>query len=140
MSKYAMLPYRNTNNMMRFFDDFDRGFFAPLSACASFSTDISDEGDHYLLEAELPGFDKGDINVSVEGDQLVIHAAHEQETEDKKKNYLHRERSFGSYTRRFDINGIDVAAISAKYDNGVLALTLPKQPEKQPEGRKISVT
>ncbi len=139
MSKYAMLPYRRPNDMMHMFDAFDRDLFEPLGACGTFSTDILDEGDHYLLQSELPGFQKEDISVDVEGDQLVIRAAHEQEKEDKRKNFLHRERTFGTYTRRFDISGIDVERISAKYENGLLSLTLPKQEEKQPAGKKICV-
>ena len=140
MSKYALLPYRRDNGMMNLFDEFDRSFFAPFTACTgAFSTDILDEGDHYLMNAELPGFNKEDIGVDIEGDQLVIRASHEQEKEDKKKNFVHRERRFGTYTRRFDISGIDTERIGAKYENGVLSLTLPKVVEKAPEGKKIAI-
>lgn len=140
MSKYAMLPYRRPNEMDRFFNDFDKGFFAPFQSFATgFSTDITDEGDHYLLEAELPGFEKGDINIDIEGDQLVIRANREEEKEENKKNYIHRERTYGTYTRRFDIAGIDTDKIEAKYEKGVLALTLPKEEKKAPEGKKITI-
>jgi HSP20 family protein len=140
MSKYALLPYRRTNDMDRIFNDFDRDFFSPLPAFASgFSTDILDEGDHYLLEAELPGFQKEDISVDIEGDQLVIRASREQEQEDNKKNFLHRERSYGTYTRRFDIAGVETDKISAKYEDGVLKLLLPKEEKKAPEGKKIQI-
>ena len=140
MSKYGMLPYRRSNDLDVFFSNFDRNMFQPFSSFASaFSTDIVDEGDHYLLSAELPGFAKSDINVDIEGDQLVIRATREEKDEESKKKFIHRERSYGTYTRRFDINGIDTAAISAKYEDGVLHLTLPKQ-EKKPEiGTKINI-
>ena len=53
MSKYALLPYRRPSEVANFFNEFDRNFFAPFQSFASaFSTDIIDEGDHYLLEAE----------------------------------------------------------------------------------------
>lgn len=140
MSKYAMLPYRRPSEMANLFNDFDRDFFAPFPSFASgFSTDITDEGDHYLLSAELPGFSRDDISVDVEGDQMVIRASHEEEKEENKKKYVHRERTYGTYTRRFDINGIDVEHISAKYDDGVLQLTLPKQEKKAPEGKRIAI-
>ena len=139
MSKYALLPYKRTNDL-DLFDAWDRAFMTPFSSFASaFSTDIIDKGDHYLLEAELPGFEKKDINIDVEGDQLVINASHETKSEEEKKNYVHRERRYGTYTRRFDINGIDVEKIGAAYENGVLKLTLPKQEEKKPEGKRITV-
>ena len=140
MSKYALLPYRRPNEISRFFNDIDRDFFAPFSSYTSaFSTDITDEGDHYLLTAELPGFEKSDIAIDVEGDQLVIRATHEQEKEETQKKFVHRERTCGTYTRRFDINGIDTEHIGAKYENGLLHLTLPKEVEKAPEGKKIAI-
>ena len=140
MSKYALLPYRRPSEMARFFHDFDRDLFAPFQNFASaFSTDITDEGDHYLLSADLPGFAREDINVDIEGDQLVIRASREEEKEETQKKYVHRERSCGTYTRRFDLNGIDTDAISAAYVDGVLKLTLPKREEKSPEGKKIVI-
>ncbi len=140
MSKYAMLPYRRPNELSQLFNDFDRSFFTPFpSFSAAFNTDITDEGDHYLMAAELPGFGKDDISIDVEGDQLVIRASREQEKEEDKKKYIHRERTYGTYTRRFDISGIDTEHIGAKYNNGVLELTLPKVVEKAPEGKKITI-
>ncbi|MEG2215838.1 MAG: Hsp20/alpha crystallin family protein [Clostridia bacterium] len=140
MSKYALLPYHRPNEMMNFWSDLDHDFFAPFNTCASvFQTDISDEGDHYLMSAELPGFNKEDIGIEMEGDQLVIRASHEEQKEDEKKHYVHRERSIGTYTRRFNVSGIDVEHINAQYENGVLNLTLPKEEKKAPEGRKISI-
>lgn len=140
MSKYALLPYRKPNYLDPI-DAWERAFFAPFGTnyATAFSTDVIDKGDHYLLEAELPGFDKSDIDIGIEGDQLVIKASHEAKTEEESKGYIHRERRSGSYTRRFDIGGIDVEAIQAAYENGVLKLTLPKQEEKKPDSKKIVI-
>ena len=137
MSKYALLPYRR--NDVDLFDEMERSLFSFPSFAQAFKTDILDEGDHYLLEAEMPGFEKDDIGLSVEGDQLVIRASHDQEKEEKKKNFVHRERTSGTYVRRFDIAGIDVERIGAEYKNGVLRLTLPKMEKKQDAGRKIEI-
>ena len=139
MSRYTLMPYHR-NEMDRFINNFTRDVLSPMQTFASaFNTDIIEEGDHYLLEAELPGFDKKDISVDVEGDQLVIRAAREESTEEEEKNYVHRERHYGTYTRRFDIVGIDVEKIGAKYEDGILKLTLPKQEPQEPEGKKISI-
>ena len=139
MGKYALLPYRR--NDLDLFNEMERDLFSfPFPSFASaFKTDILDEGDHYLLQAEVPGFEKEDITLSVEGDQLVIRASREQEKEEGKKRYVHRERTLGTYVRRFDIVGIDVDRIGAEYRNGVLNLTLPKKEKKQDTGRKIEI-
>ena len=94
---------------------------------SNFQTDVTDEGDHYLLQAELPGFKKEEIHVNVDGDYLTIKAEHKEETESKeKKNYIRRERRFGTYTRSFQISDVDIAHIQASYKDGVLELKLPK--------------
>lgn len=141
MSQYSLLPYRRANEGIRFFNDFDRDFFAPFfGTAAAFRTDITDSGDAYLLESELPGFNKEEIKVSVEGDRLIIRAEHEEKSEEKDaRRYVHRERTYGTFTRSFDIDGIDVENIGAKYENGVLTLTLPKEKEKTPAGRTIAI-
>ena len=64
---------------------------------------------------------------------------HEQNEEETKKNYVRRERHYGSYSRSFDISGIDADGISAKYENGILELSLPKAQPKIPEGKKVSI-
>ena len=154
---FDMRPYRNNNdrrnnlsayNPFREMDAFERNFFNdPFgswfdhSALASFKTDIKDNGDSYTLEADLPGFDKKDIHRDVNGDTLTIHAERkaEQEEKDDKNNYVRCERSFGSYSRSFDVSGIDCANIKAAYKDGVLTLTLPKQKKEEPTGRRLEI-
>ena len=96
---------------------------------SEFKTDIQDKGDSYLLEADLPGFKKEDIHVDVDGDTMTIRAERhsEHEDQDKKGNYVRCERSYGSYQRAFDISGVEVADISAQYNDGVLKLNMPKK-------------
>lgn len=142
---FGMRPYRNNNdrrnnlsayNPFREMDAFERNFFNdPFgswfdhSALASFKTDIKDNGDSYTLEADLPGFDKKDIHLDVNGDTLTIHAERkaEQEEKDDKNNYVRCERSFGSYSRQFDLSSVDADHMKATYDNGVLKLEMPKK-------------
>ena len=136
--------YLDNYNPFREMEEFEKnafgGFFGNQDL-AAFKTDLTDEGDHFLLEADLPGFDKKDINLEIQGDQLIIHAERHSKAEDKdQQNKLIRmERSYGSYSRQFDITGIDADHITAKYDNGVLMLQLPKQQSAQPEARRLQI-
>ena len=77
----------------------------------------------------------------MKGDVLTINAERhsEHEDEDKKKNYIRCERSYGSYTRSFDISGIDSDGISAKYENGVLTVKMPKKTPAVPESRRLEI-
>ena len=139
-----MIPYTNRSNasLMDLFDEFERSVFGDNGRRTPvFSTDIKDEGDHYRMEAERPGFNKEDIDLDVKDGMLTISAHHEETVENKDDagKYICRERRNGSYSRSFDITGIQEDAIGASYENGVLKLTLPKLAEIQPQSRKIAI-
>lgn len=140
---FGMLPFeRNNDNVFDTFDNFTRDFFRSSNASLpAFRTDIRDDGDKFLLEAELPGFDKEDISLDVKDGILTITAQHKQDGEhkDAQSGYIRRERRFGSFSRSFDIAGIDESAISAAYRNGILELRLPKAVPVVPEARRISI-
>lgn len=133
-------PFRDTEEMERrffgpHFDDFFRS-----ADLAEFKTDVTDEGDRYLLEADLPGFNKEDIHLDLDGDTLTIRAERHSSAEKKEKERLVRvERSYGSYSRCFDLSGIRAEEITARYDNGVLQLTLPKKESAVPAARRIEI-
>ena len=129
-------------------EEFEKAFFgAPFGrvfdtpAFAQFRTDVTDEGDHYLLEADLPGFEKKDITLDIRDDTLIVRAERKSKVEekDKKDKVIRMERSYGSYQRSFDISGVDADKIKAKYVDGVLRLTLPKQEKRLPEGRRLEI-
>ena len=117
---YSMIPFGRMNQSWNdFFDEFERSMFpASRGQVPAFRTDIRDEGDHYLLEAD-----------------------HDQSAErkDDAGKYVCRERRVGSYARSFDVSGIREEGISASYENGVLKLTLPKAGEPEPQSRKIAI-
>lgn len=143
---FELVPYGRKRNLTFYnpfdeIDDMQRRFFGAETAIRDFKTDIRDEGDNYLLEAELPGFKKEDIAVNIEGETLTISAerADQNDEKDKKGNYVKRERCYGSFSRSFDMTGIRTADISAAYENGVLKLTLPKQQETLPASRKLEI-
>ncbi|MBQ6467226.1 MAG: Hsp20/alpha crystallin family protein [Clostridia bacterium] len=129
------------------FEDLERGFFGyPFGFVndkpfGGLKTDITDEGDHYLLEADLPGFDKKDINIDINGDTLTVSAQRRSrhEEKDEKDKIIRSERSYGSYTRQFDISEVNAEAIKAKYENGVLQLELPKKENALPKARRLEI-
>ena len=134
-----LVPYSRKNhsvyNPFQDFDDLEKAFFSDRSL-GELKTDIKDLG-----EADLPGFKKEDIHVDVKDNTLSITAERHSEFEqkDKKNSYLRCERSFGSYSRSFDVSGIDCANIKAAYKDGVLTLTLPKQKKEEPTGRRLEI-
>lgn len=142
---FELVPYTRKRNVTFYnpfdeLDDMQRRFFGE-TAVRDFKTDIRDEGEHYLLEADLPGFRKEDIGVNIEGETLTIRAERSESTDEKdnKGNYIKRERCYGSFSRSFDMTGIRTEDISAAYENGVLKLTLPKKQETLPTSRKLEI-
>lgn len=140
---YSMIPFgQSSRQLSSLFDDFERSFFpAERGRFPAFRTDIKDEGDHFLLEAELPGFKKEDIDLQIQDGVLTISAHHDETVENKEDEgkYVCRERRYGSFQRSFDVTGIKEDAIGAAYEDGVLKLTLPKVGEEQPQSRKIAI-
>lgn len=144
---FNLTPYeRKINNInlwnpFRELDEIEKNFFGNGNANVAFKTDIKDEGDHYLLEADLPGFKKDNVNIDIDDGYLTITATRNSEYEDKDKkgNYVRCERSYGSYTRSFSLDGIDSENISAELVDGVLKLTLPKQVKETPKTRRLEI-
>lgn len=143
MSIFSLVPYRNNSGMSNYFDEMekmmDSAFRPVFGGLGNFRTDITDKGDHYLLEAELPGFKKEDIHLNTEGDLLTILAKREEKKEEKDKQYLRRERSFSSYERSFDVSEVKTEEIAANYNNGVLEMTLPKKTPATPISKRIEI-
>ena len=129
----AMDPFRE-------FDELERSFFGnQRNLISAFRTDVVDTGDAFKLEAELPGFDKEDIQIDIENDCLTISAERKAENKSEKDNYVKRERFYGSFTRCFDLSGINVDGIEATYENGILTLTMPKKAAEIPASRKLEI-
>ena len=141
-----LVPYARKNhtvsnfNPFHDFDELERAFFSD-NALSEFKTDIQEDGDNFVLEADLPGFKKEDIHLNLDGDTLTIQAERHSEHEDtdKKGKYVCCERSYGSYSRSFDVSGIQADGISASYEGGVLELKMPKKEAQVPASRQISI-
>ncbi len=102
------------------------------------AVDIKEEADRYVVHADLPGVKPEDIDVDLHNGVLTIKGHRETEAKEEKENYKRIERIYGSFYRRFALpESVDEEKIEAKYDNGVLTITIPKKPQHQP--KKISV-
>ena len=124
------------------FDDLLRGFFvrpvsfdgAPGQAnVGQFRVDVSETEQAYTVRAEIPGVKKDDINISIDGDQVAISAEVKNEKEAKDgERVLRTERYYGKVYRAFALGQpVDESAAAAKYQDGILELTLPKKAATQ---------
>lgn len=142
---FELMPFgRENRNLWNYFDDMEKSFFNSFqNGLSRVRTDVLDKGDRYVLEAELPGFDKKDIHIGVQNNCLTIQAQHSEKQEQKDEEngrYICRERSYGSYSRSFDLSGIKEDEIKASYDNGILTVTMPKDMQKEKtNGRRIDI-
>lgn len=120
------------------FDDFFRdmapGFYIkplhgdPLPGPGQIKMDVKENGNAYTLSAEIPGVRKEDIHVTIEGGMVMVRAEVKQEDSHKDDKQLRNERYYGSVSRGLQLpQDVDSSQAKAKYDNGVLTLTLPKK-------------
>lgn len=140
---FELMPfgYRRVSayNPFRDFEEMSRSFWDNNNVSA-FRTDITEKDGQYILEADLPGFRKEDISVDIDKDCLTITAEHKsEEKEENADSYIRRERFYGSYTRSFNVKGIDTEAITAAYNDGVLTLTMPKKEPEVPAARRLEI-
>lgn len=99
--------------------------------------DLHRDGDHYILNADLPGIDPGSVDVDVDGQLLTIRAERTPRSEESVK-WLAHERPSGSFLRQLNLgDGIDTGHISATYDNGVLSVMIPVSEKAKP--RKVEI-
>jgi HSP20 family molecular chaperone IbpA len=132
-----LLPSIFKNNFVDdFFDGFDDMFsfpsFARLPLSGWMTTNIQDLGDEYLLEIELPGYDKKDITASLDNGYLTISAGREETKveRNKKGRYIRRERYSGSCRRSFYVGDhLKEEDFKAAFENGVLKIKFPKDKE-----------
>jgi len=120
------------------FDDFFRdmapGFYVkplhgdPLPSPGQIKMDVKENGSSYTVSAEIPGVRKEDIHVTIEGGMVMVRAEVKQEDSHKDDKQLRNERYFGAVSRGIQLpQDVDQSQAKAKYDNGVLTLTLPKK-------------
>lgn len=142
MSPFDMLQDR----IDRIFDDFSTGFRMMPSVFGNGDLDLTPSLDLHetdkamFVDAELPGVDEKDIDISVADDMLTISGEKKSEFERKEGDRYRFERSFGRFSRSVTLPfKIDADKVEAKFDRGVLKLTIPKPAGAQQQMRKIAI-
>ena len=142
-----LVPYaRKNHNVSNFnpfhdFDELERAFFSD-NALGEFKTDIQEDGDNFVLEADLPGFKKDEISLDLRDGYLTISAEKglDKDEENKKGRILRQERYAGSCSRSFYVGDVKPEDIKAKYESGVLTVLVPKEDvHKSPVGTAIAI-
>lgn len=141
---FELMPYGfrrvSAFDPFRELEEMSRSFWNDTNITA-FRTDISEKDGNYVLEAELPGFKKEDISIDIDKECLTISAERKSESEEEgdDKNFVRRERYYGSYSRCFNVRGIDTEAITAAYNDGVLTVNMPKKTPEIPAARRLEI-
>jgi len=136
------LPARRHSVATRFTDLFDWldapwSPLLPFASAQTFRVEAYTEDGKYLIRAELPGVDPGkDVEVTVESGVLTIHAERREETKQDQRS----EFRYGSLTRSVSLpEGVDPEQITAKYDKGILEVSVPVPEQAKPAGRRIEI-
>jgi HSP20 family protein len=102
--------------------------------------DVVEHSDCFTIEAELPGVDKADLSVTFANGMLTIKREKKHKKEEKDESYYLAERTYGVFERTLRLpETIDYAKVEAKFDNGVLKVTVPKRPDAVEVDRKIEI-
>jgi HSP20 family protein len=100
--------------------------------------DLLETDEHFVLRADLPGLSEDDVKVELEDNILTVSGERRAESEDRQEGYHRVERAFGSFTRSLTLpRGVKSDEISARFDNGVLEVRIPKPEETKP--RRIAI-
>src|SRR5437868_2766614 len=101
---------------------------------------IVEKGDHYHLQVAAPGFDKADFNIKLDGETLTISAEKKEEVKSETDKVIRKEFSSKTFKRSFTLDDkINAADISAKYENGILHVGLPKKEEVKAVSKEINI-
>ncbi|MHB1314070.1 MAG: Hsp20/alpha crystallin family protein [Christensenellales bacterium] len=145
----GLVPFNTNQNtsLSTGFDDFynmlddffaDNWPFRRSLTADTFKVDVQENENEYIVEAELPGVKKEEVSVAMEDGKLRILVSREEKSEEKGKNYLHKERRFSSMARHIYLVDANSAGIKGKLEEGVLRIAVPKT-EKQDRSVKVDI-
>lgn len=135
------LQKRNNGDVFDVFEDFFKPMFYD-EQLDSMRTDIKETDDDYKLSIEMPGFKKDEIKVSLDKGYLTVSAEKaekEEEGKEKSAKYLRRECRVSCQRSYYVGDDVQVDSVKAKYDNGMLELTVPKAAPKKIETKSIAI-
>jgi len=137
-----MIP-RKRNEFDLFRDFFGDDDFFSKRESAIMKTDIKEKKDKYIIEMDLPGYEKENINLELKNGYLEVNAnTLKEENNEENERYVHKERFFGHCSRNFYVGEVvKEEDIQAEFKNGILMITIPKKDEKKelPEARRIEI-
>ncbi len=148
---FGLTPYNRKNNGISRRDDFwdfrnvfedffgDSMFPEVFSVNRSIRADVRETEKEYIVDAEIPGVRKEDIRLDLRDDVLTISVVHNEEINEEREGYIRKERKSGSFCRSFYVENVKNEAVTAKYDNGILTITLPKEVESNRKSHKIDI-
>ncbi len=119
--------------------DFGGGFDQLMTSDFSPQTEVFRRGNDLVVQADLPGMSKDDINVDIENDRIIIRGERQSENERSEEGSFYTERSYGSFYRSIPLpEGVDLDAAKANFNNGVLEVTMPL-PQQKSGGRSLEI-
>ena len=138
-----LMPSIFGENLFDDFFNFPFGYY-PTSNSDLMKTDIKEKDGMYVMEMDLPGYEKSDVKAELNNGYLTISVSKdtgEEEQKDEEKGYVFRERYTGSCSRSFYVGqNVKEEDIKASYENGILTLTFPKDaPAQIPEKKYIAI-
>ncbi|AKN33111.1 heat-shock protein [Clostridium carboxidivorans P7] len=148
---FDMIPFRRNNSINKrgddIFDSFLNNFFGDdmfypsnISTFGNgFKVDLKEDENNYMIEADLPGIKKENIDINLNNNYLTISAKRQDDVEDKNGNYVRRERRYGEFKRSFYIDNVDENTIDASFSDGVLKVILPKKEKTKESQRRIDI-
>lgn len=135
-----MIPRRNDFDL---FEEMFHGPFFGTNESKVMKTDIKENDDNYIIDVDLPGYEKDNIKIEIEDGYLTVHASMNEENEEKEKGkFVRRERYFGECSRSFYIGeDLETEDIKAAFKNGTLTIQVPKKEEKKelPEKKYVQI-
>lgn len=140
---FGIVPFKNNNIQGRgslfdidsMFNDFFNEPFMGIVSASSIKADIKENENEFVIDAEIPGVNKEDIKLDLKDDRLTISVEKTEESKEEKNNYIRRERRYGSTSRSFSVQNVKAEDVSAKYENGILTIVLPKSETKKLSSR-----
>jgi len=117
----------------------DRFFPSLYKNSSQMKVDIKENEKEFIIEAELPGIMKEEVNLQIDDDRLTISVQKNEQTDVEKDNYIRKERSYSTMTRSFAFSNVETDNVNAKFENGLLYITLPKKQQKAIKGKQIEI-
>lgn len=146
---FGLVPFRGGNvsrrrdmwDMDNIFESFFKDSMFPsfYANSGQMRVDIREDEKNYVVEAELPGVKKEEINLEVDENVLTIAVNRKEEVNEEQEKYIRRERRCSSMTRSFAVDNIRPDQATAKFENGILVIDLPKKEETVTTNKRIEI-